>query len=98
MVLSAICLAWYICDHRDKLRRSSVRTVAAFVGLSLFYDLVWYFVIDPSSEAELDGSLDTGFRSFLALVSWVSFYFRIVVFMTLWKVSLEFVRVMKQLD
>lgn len=75
-----------------------MRVVAALVGLSLFYDLAWYFFIDPSSEAEIDGTLDASLRKFLAITSWISFFFRIVVFLSLWKVSLEFVRTMKQLD
>lgn len=95
VVLSAIAIAFYITEHREKLRRIEVRNVTVLLMMSLFYDIVWAFIVDPSSQAELHSALDNDLATFLRIVSSVSFFWRIIVAFTMWKCSLDFVKTLK---
>jgi hypothetical protein len=79
------------------MKRWLIRLIAAGLVISWIFDLIW-IVIHTSSwwhEVNYDGNLELGMRRFTIIVTFISFFFRIIVFLVFWKISVDFKRLFK---
>lgn len=87
--------AIYMINNTDKIRRWTFRILVLGIFLSLLYDLFWFFVTDLKNEKS-DGGMQSAVRNFSLIMSYFSFFFRIIVALVFWKDSLDFNRIIKQ--
>lgn len=81
-------------EFPDGLRRWRFRQLVALFGVSLIYDIAWFF-INQNSDEDDDGGLEYNVRRFSRIISYVSFFWRILLSIILEKVSLDFLAIIK---
>ena len=71
--------------------------LVVFLFISFVYDLIFLvFLHDSAADDELDSNMAVNIRRFAYFFAWLSFAFRPIVILVLWKVSLEFRRIIRQ--
>ena len=50
------------------------------IFVSLLYDLFWFMIQDYASEHPEDGGLEKGVRNFSLTMSYLSFFFRVILY------------------
>ena len=99
--MSLTCIALGLMSVGDPYRfgRRSFRLVTAMVATTFVYDLVWLFWL-RSTEAETfeDGNSSGMYviRSIAMISAYISFFFRIIVIAVFWKVSLNYMSILKK--
>lgn len=61
--------------------------------VSMIYDLLWFFINNYSED---DKSPETGIKKFSLWMSYLSFFWRIALFLVFWKDQLSFERIVVQ--
>lgn len=90
--LTVATIALYILDNPDKISRQTFRGLVLTLALSWIYDFAWIFFFGPTLEEEdAEGAgMDYTLTRFVRLISFISFFFKIVVVLVFWKNSLDF--------
>jgi hypothetical protein len=87
--------AIYMLHNTDKIRRWTFRVLVLGILLSELYDLFWFMVQDVNADIS-DGGIEKAVKNFSLIMSYFSFFFRLIVALVFWKDSLDFVRIIKQ--
>lgn len=96
MSMTAISIAAYIVINPAGSKRSDFRLLVVFLFVSFVYDLIFLvFLHDSEADDALDSNMAINVRRFAYFFSWLSFAFRPVVILILWKVSLHFRRIVR---
>jgi hypothetical protein len=67
-----------------------------FVAVTFIYDIVFLlFIHDAETEDNESGGTEVNLRRFSYFFCWISFFFRPVVILVLWKDSLDFRNIMR---
>ena len=92
--LTVATVALYILDNPEKISRQTFRGLVLTLALSWIYDFAWIFFFGPSLEEEdAEGAgMDYTLTRFVRLISFISFFFKIIVVLVFWKNSLDFTR------
>ena len=93
--LTVCTSAIYMILNTDKIKRWTFRALVLGIFLSLLYDLFWFMMQDVSNDTS-DGGLQKTVKNFPLMMSYFSFFFRIIVALVFWKDSLDFNRIIKQ--
>lgn len=80
----------------ETTRRKQFRMLVLLIGVSIVQDLLWFVLNRDTEDDEDDGGLERGIKSFSRTMSYISFIWRILLAIVLWKISLDFVRVVKK--
>ena len=94
--LTAVSLGIYATENPQNLKRSLFRLLVVFTLITFVYDFIFLFFIHSSDadDAENAGQANN-VRRFAYFFAWISFFFRPVVILVLWKDSLEFRRIIR---
>ena len=96
--LSLTCCAVgiLVTEHPDLVSRATFRRLAFCIVISWVYDIVYLlFIHDGASENEAEGGTETTVRAISTLFCYISFIFRIIVALVLWKDSLDFRKIIR---
>lgn len=66
------------------------------VFFSLVQDALWFIINRDIEFNEDDGGVEHGVRQFSRYMSYISFGWRVFLAVILWKISLDFVRIVKR--
>ena len=80
-------------EFPESVRRWRFRQLVALIAVSLIYDIVW-FIINRDAEDD-EGGLEYNVRRFSRIISYVSFFWRILLAIIVEKVSLDFIAIIK---
>ena len=78
----------------ESLRRWRFRQLVALFGVCTIYDIVW-FILNRDVEDDDSGGLERNVRTFSRYISYVSFFWRILLSLLLEKASLDFIQIVK---
>ena len=78
----------------EALRRYRFRQLVALFFVSLVYDVTW-FMINRDVEEDDSGGLEYNVRRFSRMISYVSFFWRILLCLILERVSFDFLTIIK---
>ncbi len=96
MSLTVCCLGIYSVENPDNITRGLFRMLVVFSVVSFLYDLVYLLFIHNSEAVDAEfGEMQTGVRRFAYFFFWISFAFRPVVILVLWKDSLDFRKIVR---
>ena len=70
--------------------------LVVLIGLSILQDVLWFLLNRDEEDDEDDGGRERSIKQFARYMSYVSFLWRILLAIVLWKISLDFVRVVKK--
>jgi len=97
MSLTVCCIGIYGVQNPDNITRTLLRLLVVFSVISFVYDLIYLFFIHSSMAIDAEfGEMQKGVRKFAYFFLWISFAFRPVVILMLWKDSLDFRKILKQ--
>lgn len=65
------------------------------IVVSMVYDIVWFIMNNYSTD---DGSPETGVKKFSLWMSYLSFLWRVILFLVLWKDQIDFERIAHQFE
>ncbi len=79
------------------IQRHTFRILVAGIVITLFYDMLWFYLksIEYSSDSTVDGGVEKGIRKFSLYMSYISFFFRILMALVFWKDSMDFENIMQ---
>lgn len=80
--------------NTEKIKRWTFRALVLGIFVSLLYDLFWFMMHDVNNDLS-DGGLQKSIKNFSLIMSYFSFFFRIIVALVFWKDSLDFNRIIK---
>lgn len=63
------------------------------IAVSMIYDILWFIINNQSTD---DGSPETGVKRFSLWMSYLSFIWRVVLLLVLWKDQIDFERILHQ--
>jgi Ca2+/Na+ antiporter len=92
-----ICtVAFYMFFNPRVITHNTFRFLVVGIVLSLLFDLFWFSLMSSEYAAEQtnDSGMENTLRKFSLKVSYVSFFFRIVIALVYWKDSLDFDNIM----
>ena len=96
MVTMTVCtLAFLFLQYPEDVRRYQFRMLVLLIALSICQDAFWFVLNRDIEDDEEDGGVERGIRQFSRKISYVSFTFRLLLAVILWKLSLDFVRIVK---
>lgn len=96
MVTITVCaIGFMFLSFPENIRRFQFRMLVILIGLSIVQDALWFILNRDVENDEEDGGVERGVKQFSRKVSYISFAFRILLAIVLWKISLDFVRVVK---
>jgi hypothetical protein len=94
--VTACALGIYATECPQNVKRSMFRLLVLLVAITFIYDIVFLlFIHDSEQEDNSAGGMQTNLRRFAYFFTWISFFFRPVVILVLWKVSLDFRKIMR---
>ena len=93
--LTVCTVAIYMMLNTDRISRWTFRVLVILIFLSLVYDLVFFLMKSRGDGKAGDGGMEDSVRSFSLTMSYISFFFRIIVAMVFWKDSLDFNRIIR---
>lgn len=96
MTITVCALGFYMLAYSETTRRKQFRMLVLLIGVSIVQDLLWFVLNRDTEDDEDDGGLERGIKSFSRTMSYISFIWRILLAIVLWKISLDFVRVVKK--
>lgn len=97
--LTAIAIGIYIVQLPQMSKRSVFRALVAYIAFSFVYDFIHLvFLHDSDEDDEADGGIQSSVRMFSYFFAWVSFLIRPFVFLIFWKVSLNYMKVIKNTE
>jgi|688.fasta_scaffold281469_1 hypothetical protein len=98
MSLTCIAIGFLSVGDPYRFGRRTFRIVTAGILTTFVYDLIWLFWLRNSDSEIFEDSGSSGLywiRTFCMFVAYISFFFRIIVIAVFWKVSLNFISLMK---
>ena len=92
MSITAIAIAFYVLNDTKRISRQTFRGLVLLLAVSWIYDAIWLLLLEPSSYDEdmEDGGNEWKLRRFIKLMSFITFFFKLIVVLVFWKVSLDF--------
>jgi hypothetical protein len=94
--VTACALGIYATECPQNIKRSMFRILVIFVVITFVYDIVFLlFIHDSTQEDSESAGMLTNLRRFAYLFVWISFFFRPIVILVMWKVSLDFRKIMR---
>ena len=82
-------------EFPEALRRYRFRQLVALFGVSFIYDILWFFINRDDEDDEEGGGLERNVQKFSRIISYISFFWRIILAIILEKVSLDFLTILK---
>ena len=92
--ITVCSIMFYLFANPMQMRQWHIRLISFGIFITWIFDLTW-IIINTShywDEQPYDGNVELGLRRFVLCVCYISFIFRIVIFIVFWKVSVEFSR------
>ena len=83
-------------SYPEVTRRSHFRMLVGLIFISLAQDTLWLLFNNDVADDDDDGGVERTVKQISRNVSWVSFFWRIVLALILWKDSLDFITVIKE--
>lgn len=99
MISVTVCAcALYVMEFPNMVTRKTFRGLVLLILVSWVWDFLYLFFLRASSsdEDEEDGGMEYTVRRFSMLFTWISFFWRVIVILIFWKVSLEFTKLIRQ--
>lgn len=88
-------MGFYFLSYPENVRRSQFRMLVLLIVLSIAQDIFWFVINRDAEDDEDDGGVERSVKTFARKVSYLSFAWRILVAIILWKDSLDFVVIVK---
>jgi hypothetical protein len=76
--LTVCTSAIYMILNTDRIKKWTFRTLVLGIFLSLGYDLFWFLMIQDFNSDQSDGGVEKSIKSFSLTVSYLSFFFRVI--------------------
>ena len=93
--MTVCTLGFYFLSYPEKVRRSQFRMLVLLIVLSIAQDICWFVLNRDAEDDEDDGGVERSVKTFARKVSYLSFAWRILLAIILWKDSLDFVVIVK---
>mmetsp|Transcript_48881 Transcript_48881/g.35983 ORF Transcript_48881/g.35983 Transcript_48881/m.35983 type:complete len:105 (-) Transcript_48881:168-482(-) len=95
--LTICVVALYMLYNTETITKMRFRMLVLGIILTLVFDLFWFAIKhqEYSSESQSDGGLETGIRRTVLILSYLSFFFRLLVAIVFWKDSMDFDNIVK---
>ena len=95
--MSVVVVGLYLTHNTLTIRRSDFRMLVFLLVCSWIYDVVYFVLLEPSAseEDDEDGGQEYKLRRFVKFVSFISIFFKIVLILVFWKVSLRFRQIVR---
>ena len=88
-------MGFYFLSYPENVRRSQFRMLVLLIVLSIIQDIFWFVINRDAEDDEDDGGVERSVKTFARKVSYISFAWRILLAIILWKDSLDFVVIVK---
>ena len=88
-------MGFYFLSYPENVRRSQFRMLVLLIALSIVQDIFWFVINRDAEDDEDDGGVERSVKTFARKVSYLSFAWRILLAIILWKDSLDFVVIVK---
>ena len=88
--MTVCALGFYFLSYPENVRKWQFRMLVLFCVLSIAQDVFWFVLNRDVDDDEDDGGVEHSVKSFARKVSYLSFIWRFIVALILWKVSLNF--------
>ena len=88
-------MGFYFLSYPENVRRSQFRMLVLLIVLSIAQDIFWFVINRDAEDDEDDGGVERSVKTFARKVSYLSFAWRILLAIILWKDSLDFVVIVK---
>lgn len=95
MTVTACALALMLLTMPNIARRKEFRMVVLLIFMSIVYDVLW-FMINNDVDDDDDGGVEKGVKRFARNISYISFVWKIIFGIIFWKVSLDYLAIVKQ--
>lgn len=91
-------LSLYVLDNPQNIARQTFRGFVLLIAVSWVYDFLWLFLFSASAaeEDEEDGGNEYKLRRFVRLISYINFFFKIILVLVFWKDSLDFRNIIRK--
>lgn len=85
-------LSVYFLSENDEVDRTKFRVLPIAVLISFFYDIIYLTCLQNLSRegARIEGGMEHRVKTFALYLSYITFAFKPVVFLVIWKVSYNF--------
>ena len=93
--MTVCTLGFYFLSYPENVRRSQFRMLVLLIVLSIAQDIFWFVLNRDTEDDEDDGGVERGVKTFSRKVSYLSFAWRILLAIILWKDSLDFTVIVK---
>ena len=93
--MTVCTLGFYFLSYPERVRRSQFRMLVLLIVLSIAQDVCWFVLNRDAEDDEDDGGVERSVKTFARKVSYLSFAWRILLAIILWKDSLDFVVIVK---
>lgn len=95
ITMTVCTLGFYFLSFPENVRRYQFRMLVLLIFISVGQDALWFIVNRDVEDDDDDGGVERGVKQFARKASYVSFAWRLILAVVLWKISLDFVRVVK---
>ena len=95
LTITVCAMGFYFLSYPENVRRSQFRMLVLLIVLSIAQDIFWFVINRDAEDDEDDGGVERSVKTFARKVSYLSFAWRILVAIILWKDSLDFVVIVK---
>jgi hypothetical protein len=95
--LTVCVLICYCVSKLNTLKRWQFRLIVVGLIMSWLSDILWMIFHTSSwwAPANYDGDCELALRRFVVIVTYLSFIFRVFIFLVFWKLSVDFNRLVK---
>ena len=95
--ITVCACALYVLEFPMYVSRSTFRGFVLMIIVSWIWDFFYLFwFTSASAEDEEDGGMEYNVRRFSRLISYISFFFRIIVILVFWKDSVDFSKIVRK--
>ena len=77
VTFTCCCLACWHLEKRENVKWSEFRLVVVLFLISIFYDILWFMLLNFDSEGEMDGGFNVQLRKFSYFMTIFGFLFRV---------------------
>lgn len=97
MSCTAVAIGIYAVMNPHNITRQLFRILVVFLFITFIYDFIFLiFIHNSESEDQADSNLAVNVRRFAYFFAWISFAFRPIVMLIIWKDSLDFRKIIRQ--
>lgn len=94
--MTVCALGFYFLTYNESTRRSQFRMLVLLIACSIVQDVLWFVFNRDTEDDDDDGGVERSVKTFSRKVSYLSFAWRILLALVLWKCSLDFVAIVKE--